>query len=69
MSLRFYPRAVLGKEGANNLGADTNPPEDQEDAVERLRSHSGWRGFTTPARAAKKRMISQNEPNEPEQGR
>jgi hypothetical protein len=36
MSLRFYPRAVLGKEGANNLGADTNPPEDQEDAVERV---------------------------------
>jgi len=27
---------VLGKEGANNLGADTNPPEDQEDAVERV---------------------------------
>ena len=36
MSLRFYPRAELGKEGGNNPGADTNPPEDQEDAVERV---------------------------------
>ena len=26
----------LGKQGGNNPGADTNPPEDQEDAVERV---------------------------------
>jgi len=26
----------LRKQGANNPGADTNPPEDQEDAVERV---------------------------------
>jgi len=36
MSLRFYPRRELGKRGRNNPGADTNPPEDQEDAVERV---------------------------------
>ena len=36
MSLRFYPRRELGKQGGNNPGADTNPPEDQEDAVERV---------------------------------
>jgi len=26
----------LRKQGANNPGADTNPPEDQQDAVERV---------------------------------
>jgi len=26
----------LGKQAGNNPGADTNPPEDQEDAVERV---------------------------------
>jgi len=26
----------LGKQAGNNLGADTNQPEDQEDAVERV---------------------------------
>ena len=55
MSLRFYPRGELGKQGGYNPGSDTNPAEDEEDAVAKgLRSDSGWRGFITPARAAKK---------------
>jgi hypothetical protein len=43
MSLTFYPRGELGKQkhAGNNLGADTNPPEDQKDAIEQVRSHSG----------------------------
>ena len=36
MSLRFCTRGELGKLGGNNPGADTNPPEDQEDTVERV---------------------------------
>lgn len=29
-------KGELGKHGGNNPGADTNPPEDQEDTVERV---------------------------------
>jgi len=36
MSLRFYPRGDLRKQGGNNPGAETSPPEDQEDPVERV---------------------------------
>jgi len=36
MLLRFYPRGELTKHGGNNPGAYTNPPADQEDAVERV---------------------------------
>jgi hypothetical protein len=36
MALRFYPRGELGKQGGNNPGTDANPPEDQEDTVERV---------------------------------
>lgn len=36
MSLRFYPRGELGKQGGNNPGADINPSADQEDAIERV---------------------------------
>jgi hypothetical protein len=35
-SLRSHPRGELEKQGGNNPGADTNPPEDQEGAVERV---------------------------------
>ena len=34
MSLRFYPRGELWKQSGNNPAADSNPPEDQEEAVE-----------------------------------
>jgi len=34
MSLRFYLGRELGNQRGNNPGADTNPPEDQEDAGE-----------------------------------
>jgi len=33
---KVLPSGQLGKQGGNNPGADTNPPEDQEDAVERV---------------------------------
>jgi len=36
MSLRFYPRGNSESRVGNNPGADTNPPEDQEDTVERV---------------------------------
>jgi hypothetical protein len=33
---KALPSGELGKQGGNNPGADTNPPEDQEDPVERV---------------------------------
>jgi hypothetical protein len=33
---KVLPSGELGKRGRNNAGADTNPPEHQEDAVERV---------------------------------
>jgi len=33
---RVQPSGELGRKSGNNLGADTNPQEDQEDAVERV---------------------------------
>jgi hypothetical protein len=52
MSLRFYPREELGKQGGNNPGADTTRRRIKKILSKGLTSHSAWRGFTTPARTA-----------------
>jgi len=54
MSLRFYPRGELGKQVGSNPGADTARRRIKKTLSKGLRSHRRWRGFTTPARAAKK---------------
>jgi hypothetical protein len=57
----------LGKQGGNNPGADTNPPEGQEDPVETVEVASG--GVVLARQLVRqKRVILQNEPNEPELG-
>ena len=44
----------VGKQLGNNPGADTTRRRFKKTLSRGLRSHRGWRGFTTPARAAKK---------------